>query len=74
MFFYYSDPDKVILFDKKRPITRSQTTTVYTNANSPVHVDKKVWQVAYTSASVDIPQTASIPRTDPEVGSVMTGL
>jgi len=73
ILIYCSDPDQVILFDKKRPVTRSQSTTVYTNANSPVQVDKKVWQIAYTSSLVDIPSTAQVPKTDPEVSQMFRG-
>jgi len=65
-----SDPDNILIYDTKRPVTQTETTTRMTNTNSPMRVDKKTWQSTYVSGSVDIPATNGVvPKTDPELQS-----
>ncbi len=63
--------ENVTIYDTKRTVSTTQSTTRLTNANEQMRVDRKLWSSAYTSASLaevdSVPSTNGIPRTDPEV-------
>ena len=52
--------DRINAFEKRTTISVKSTTRL-TNANEPLHVDRKVWSSSYE------PNTNGMPQTDPEV-------